>query len=161
MHKLHRRIFAPCFRTSILAIFIATAGCGAVTAAQVLGGIDGVLNASCAALTFLPDEIAVCAGIKGAEGVADALAAYYATPAAGAKLQTAFAAHRARMMAGGSRAPLARIHGLPAFAPQPIADVFNEPAENAACVAFVAKRLEQSAATKSDSGATSGDAGSL
>jgi hypothetical protein len=111
-------------------------GCGA-TLSTVLDDVDAALNASCGALTMLPNEVAVCAGIKGAEEIANLVDQFITSRATTSPtLAAALSAHKLRAGASGTSRK-EKIHGLPVYAPAEVAVVLNEPKENAALRAFV------------------------
>ena len=136
-------------RFIVLAFCVALAGCAGMTAAQVLAQVDSVLNGACASLTFLPYEVAVCAGVQGAEAISNLIVGYVH---ASQKAQLAAALGSLRRKAN-PQTSLVKIKGLPAYAPPELAGLLNEPAENAKLHAYIAAGLA------SDAGADASDGG--
>jgi hypothetical protein len=126
------------------------AGCSGMSATQALGAADATLNAVCASLTFLPDQVAVCAGVQAAEEIA-ALVNEFVTAHASSTTQAAARAARAARMAPAP-GKFWKVTGLPVYAPAPLANALNEPKENAALRAYVAAGL---AARQQDAGSPS------
>lgn len=138
-------------RALFLAIPLLTA-CAGLTADQILADADRALTGACSGLTFLPNQVAICTGVQGAEIIANLINQFVDQHA-----QPATKAVAATVAAKRGTPKAIKINGLPAFAPSELAAALNEPKENAALVAFVRAGLAQAAAK--DAGATDAEGG--
>lgn len=149
---------APLFVLPFLALLSAwmavptVTGCAGVNPAvvgDVLSVIDKTLAGACDGLTpVLPPssatnvEIEVCDGVQGAGNLIPILSGLFGQASAAylPKVAAAIKAHKPRA-AGEPPAKKTRVRGLPIFATEDIATACNDPAENAAIMAYVRAKI--------------------
>jgi hypothetical protein len=123
----------------LLALALSTTLLGCAAAATWFQQIDGALLAGCQELTMLPDQGLVCAGIASAGLLAQWIEEFVAKSE---PLHRSLRAVRAAPSPVGTK--LARVAGLPYWERPDVAKFLNEPATNAALVAFVNARAKAS-----------------